>query len=94
MGVVRKALAVLLLVLSASPLTAPFATCDLLDLLGVDGPDVPTVAALKPAGTSDQPVLVPAAVRPIHCGIPGDVVPWLAVAAASFRRQISLPLRL
>lgn len=94
MGVVRRALAVLLLVLSASPLTAPFATCDLLDLLGVDASDVPTVAALKPAGASDQPVLVPAAARPNYCYLTGDVVPWLEVAAASLRRQISLPLRI
>ena len=88
----RHILVILLIVLAASPLTAPFATCDLLDLLDHDGSV--SLTALKPPKTHD---VVAAIASPRPLAHQPALVASVDADPATPRHlplQVSLPLRL
>ena len=88
----RRTLVVLLIALAASPLTAPFATCDLLDLLDHDGSG--SVAAIKPPKTHDVVASI-AAPRPLaHHPVPVASLDAEPTGPTHLPSQVALPLRL
>jgi hypothetical protein len=87
-----RALVMLLALLAASPLTAPYAACDVLDLFG-EG-DTGSQTALKGPPTDAAPSLV---ARPMACAVVCGDCPAPRVAGSSVlshEAQASRPLRL
>ena len=92
MSRLRGPVVVLLVMLAASPLTAPFATFDLLDWLGGDA--TATSGALKPPKAPDSPTPVLTASVSESTALPRSFEPPLPAAAIDHFNHISLPLRL
>ena len=92
MSVLRKALVLWLVALAASPLTYPFATCDLLDLFGEAPPSA--ISAVKPPATNHAPVLVSSSLRMAVVSQHSDTDVGLDTRVVPSFVQHSSPLRI
>ena len=88
----RRVLVVLLVALAASPLTAPFATYDVLDLVDHDGSA--SITAMKPPKAHDVVTAI-AAPRPLtHQPIFAGILAADPTGSLNLPSQVSFPLRL
>lgn len=84
--------AALLLVLAASPLTAPFSSCSIWDLLA--GGDVQAEAFLQAKPLKDDATASPGAVAPLPFVPFGTQTFFAPSAGPSVQRILQIPLRL
>ena len=92
MSRLRTLIVVVLVMLAASPLTAPFATFDLFDLLGDD--TAATSGAMKPPKAPDSPTPAITASLTDCRALPRSFEPGLGATVIDQLNHISLPLRL
>lgn len=87
-----RGLVIALVLLAASPLTRPFATCDLVDLFG--GDEAPVGAAIKPPSTEEGPAL-PSVSRSGSIVVRVDAGAAVRqLSPATGRNPVAAPLRL
>lgn len=92
-GLVVRALGVALLMLAVSPLTAPFSTCDPVDLFG--GATVPVSTSVQAKTVTDDPAAdVGSTIGPVSPLVPGEIVQPGRVSSGGSSSPRDIPLRL